>query len=80
MGQIHVISFLLWGGVSGVVPVSVPARRTEQRHAGDGLQRPLRFRFQPRLMPGVDGADASRRKSGESGRTPGETKMAGQEK
>jgi hypothetical protein len=24
-----------------------------QRHAGDGVQRPLRFRFPPRLMPGV---------------------------
>jgi len=30
-------------------------RLAQQRHAGDGLQRPLlrRFRFQPRLMPGV---------------------------
>jgi hypothetical protein len=25
----------------------------EQRHAGDGLQRPLRFPFQPRRMPSV---------------------------
>jgi len=25
----------------------------EPRHAGDGCQRPLRSRFQPRLMPGV---------------------------
>jgi hypothetical protein len=24
-----------------------------QRHAGDGFQRPLRSRFQPRLMPGA---------------------------
>jgi len=27
--------------------------RVAGRHAGDGLQRPLRSRFQPRLMPGV---------------------------
>jgi hypothetical protein len=26
----------------------------EQRHAGDGVQRPLRSRFPPRLMPSVD--------------------------
>ena len=25
----------------------------QQRHAGDGVQRPLRSRFPPRLMPGV---------------------------
>jgi len=26
----------------------------EPWHAGDGVQRPLRFRFPPRLMPSVD--------------------------
>jgi hypothetical protein len=31
-------------------PTSYPA---EQAHASDGLQRPLRSRFQPRLMPGI---------------------------
>ena len=33
-----------------------PTFLAEQRHAGDGFQRPLvpRFRFQPRLMPSVD--------------------------
>ena len=29
------------------------AYRAEHRRAGDGLQRPLRSRFQPRLTPGV---------------------------
>ena len=29
------------------------ASSAEPRHAGDGFQRPLRFRFQPRLMPSV---------------------------
>ena len=28
--------------------------RAQQGGAGDGLQRPLRSRFQPRLTPGVD--------------------------
>jgi len=33
----------------------VPTRTfAEQWHAGDGLQRALRSRFLPRLMPGVD--------------------------
>jgi len=33
---------------------SVPARTwAQQRRAGDGFQRPLRSRFQPRLTPGV---------------------------
>jgi hypothetical protein len=27
--------------------------RAEPRHAGDGVQRPLRSRFPPRLMPSV---------------------------
>jgi hypothetical protein len=29
-------------------------RYAEPRRAGDGFQRPLRSRFQPRLRPGVD--------------------------
>ena len=35
--------------------LSTPERHdAEQRHAGDGVQRPLRSRFPPRLMPSVD--------------------------
>jgi hypothetical protein len=40
-------------GRTGVVPVSVPVRYAEQGFAGDGVQRPLRSRFPPRLKPGV---------------------------
>ena len=41
-------------------------RFVQPRHAGDGFQRPLRSRFQPRLMPGVRllCKEESRRKTG----------------
>jgi len=31
----------------------------QRRHAGDGVQRPLRSRFQQQLKPGVDMIDAT---------------------
>ena len=37
----------------GSPPVAHEAPPAELRRAGDGLQRPLRFRFQPRLTPSV---------------------------
>ena len=37
----------------GRSPESRVTSCAEQRHAGDGVQRLLRFRFRPRLMPGV---------------------------
>jgi hypothetical protein len=46
-------------GRTGVVPVSVPVRYAEQGFAGDGVQRPLRSRFPPRLKPGVGRQDSA---------------------
>ena len=38
----------------GVYSTLKAGLNTYKRHAGDGVQRPLRSRFPPRLMPGVD--------------------------
>ena len=46
----------MWTGCpcrGGRSPESRVTSCAEQRHAGDGVQRLLRFRFRPRLMPGV---------------------------
>jgi hypothetical protein len=42
-----------WARAGTLHAPSHEASPAEPRHAGDGIQRPLRSRFQPRLMPGA---------------------------